>query len=155
MANGHPEAARRLPIALAPLALLAACATYREYEPVVDMAGHTKAAFDYDLLVCRENAKELDVLRGLPFGVIGGAALGSAAAAAAGGSVLAGTATGAAGGAIAGAAAGSLYGRATTAITGRDPHTGEIRQCLQARGYTLLDPDPLAPPTPAPLAPNG
>ncbi len=136
-------AAFRILTALLALAALASCADYPEYQPVVDMAGHAKAAYDYDLLLCRENARELDVLKGAVIGALAGAALGAgigaATGSAAGGAVLGTTA-----GIVGGGGAGSLHGSAATAQTGRDPHEGDIRRCLKARGYRLLDEEPPA-----------
>jgi uncharacterized protein YcfJ len=141
----------RWAVLAAALTGLAACARYHEYQPKVDMTGHTQAQYDYDLLLCRENARELDVLKGAPIGVIAGTALGAGAGALAGDAGM-GAATGAPAGAIAGAAAGSLYGQVETVRTGVDPHAVEIRQCLEQRGYKILDPAPTpaaAPPAPA------
>lgn len=123
------------------LAGLAACTTYPQYEPKVDMAGHTQRDYDYDLEVCRENAKQLDMLKGVGIGAIAGTLMGAGIGSLTGDAAV-GAATGAAGGALTGAAAGSLYEPGKTALTGTDPHAAEIRQCLQQRGYTLLEPEP-------------
>lgn len=149
--EAQKRAAIRVLGAFLALSSLGACASYREYEPTVDMAGHTKANYDYTLLLCRENAKELDILRGAGLGVVVGTALGAGIGAVTG-SALTGAAAGAGGGVMAGAAAGSLYGPANIALGNPDPHAGEIRRCLEARGYTLLDPAP-ATASPAPTAP--
>lgn len=120
---------------------LSACAFPKEYEPVVDMTGHTKAEYDYDLTLCRENAKELDILPGVAIGVVAGAGLGGAFGALAG-DAGAGAAIGVPAGAIAGGAAGSLYQPGKIALEGQDPHAAYVRDCLKGRGYTLLDLEP-------------
>lgn len=147
----HAAMTNRLRMTFLGTALLgvAACTTIPEYQPVVDMTGHTKTQYDYDLTLCRENAKQIDILAGGAIGIIAGTALGAGIGAAAGDAGF-GAATGAAGGVLGGAAAGSLYGTGKTAATGVDPHTGFVRKCLKERGYTLLDPDPTqTPPKPA------
>ena len=132
------------------LALLLACAGMsgcsfpKEYQPDVDMTGHTKAQYDYDLTLCRENAKQLDILPGAVLGVVAGAGLGGAFGAIAG-DAGAGAAIGTPAGAIAGAAAGSLYQPGKIALDGQDPHAGYVRNCLKERGYTLLDAEPAGP----------
>ncbi len=120
---------------------LSTCSFSKEYEPVVDMTGHTKAQYDYDLTLCRENAKELDILPGVAIGVVAGAALGGAFGAIAGDAGN-GAAIGVPAGAIAGGAAGSLYQPGKIALEGQDPHAGYVRDCLKGRGYTLLDLEP-------------
>ena len=117
---------------------MAACSFPKEYEPVVDMAGHTQAQYDYDLTLCRENAKELDILPGVAIGVVVGAGLGGAFGALAGDAGN-GAAIGVPAGAIAGGAAGSLYQPAKISLEGTDPHANYVRECLKGRGYTLLD----------------
>src|SRR5579875_965098 len=114
--------------ALACIAMLGACAGVPEYRPAVDMTGHTQAQYDFDLEVCREDAAQIDILRGAAIGAIAGTATG------------AGAVTGLAGGALAGGAAGSLYGKAETARSGSDPDAPFIRSCMAQRGYVLLDP---------------
>lgn len=120
---------------------LSACTFPKEYEPAVDMTGHTKAQYDYDLTLCRENAKELDILPGVAIGVVAGAGLGGAFGALAG-DAGAGAAIGVPAGAIAGGAAGSLYQPGKIALEGQDPHAAYVRDCLKGRGYDLLDLEP-------------
>jgi uncharacterized protein YcfJ len=134
--------------AAAALALLALLGCAKPYEPAVDMTGHSKAEYDNVLLLCRENAEEMDVLRGVVPGAVAGAALGAASGALLG-SAGSGAATGVGAGAIAGGAAGSAYGPATREMTGRDPHEGFVRDCLRQHGYKLLDEAPAAPPASA------
>ena len=122
---------------------LAACAFPPEYKPVVDMTGHTQAQYDYDLTLCRENAKQLYILPGVAIGVVAGAATGAGVGAVTS-DAGSGAATGVGIGAVSGGAAGSLYPTAKTATTGVDPLAGQIRQCLEQHGYTLLDPSPVA-----------
>jgi len=123
------------------LPALAACALGGEYEPVVDMTGHSKSEYDYDLLVCQENAKQPYIAAGLVFGAFGGAALGAGIGALTS-SAGTGAAIGAGAGALGGAAAGSLYGPATAASSVADPLAGAVRSCLEERGYKVLDPAP-------------
>lgn len=125
------------------LAGVAACTTYPQYQPKVDMAGHTARDYEYDLDVCRENARQLDILKGVGIGVIAGTLMGAGIGSVTGDAGI-GAATGVAGGTLAGAAAGSLYEPGKTALVGTDPHAAEIRQCLQERGYTVLEPGPTA-----------
>ena len=120
---------------------LSACTFPKEYEPVVDMTGHSKAQYDNDLTLCRENAKEFDILPGVAIGAVVGAALGGAFGAIAG-DAGSGAATGVPAGAIAGGAAGSLYQPAKIALGDQDPHASYVRDCLKERGYTLLEPEP-------------
>ncbi len=120
---------------------LSACTFPKEYEPAVDMTGHTRAQYDYDLTLCRENAKELDILPAVAIGVVAGAGLGGAFGALAG-DAGAGAAIGVPAGAIAAGAAGSLYQPGKIALEGQDPHAADVRDCLKGRGYTLLDLEP-------------
>jgi outer membrane lipoprotein SlyB len=131
------------PLAFLCLPALVACAPSAEYAPAVDMTGHAKSQYDYDLLVCRENAKQPYILGGLALGAIGGAAMGAGIGALTG-SAGTGAAVGAGVGMVGGAAAGSLYGPATAETSGVDPLAGAVRQCLEERGYKLLDADPSA-----------
>jgi outer membrane lipoprotein SlyB len=149
MAMRHPirSAPFRL-LSLLWLPALAACALNGEYEPVVDMTGHTKSQYDYDLLVCRENAKQPYIAGGLVFGALGGAALGAGIGALTG-SAGTGAAIGAGAGAVGGAAAGSLYGPGTAQLSNTDPLAGAVRRCLEERGYKVLDPEPAEPSTAA------
>ncbi|HLI13628.1 MAG TPA: hypothetical protein VKY65_18705 [Alphaproteobacteria bacterium] len=125
--------------ALACLAMLGACAGVPEYRPAVDMTGHTQAQYDFDLEVCREDAAQIDILRGAAIGAIAGTAIGAGAGTFLGDTGV-GAVTGLAGGALAGGAAGSLYGKAETARSGSDPDAPFIRSCMAQRGYVLLDP---------------
>ena len=123
---------------------LAACATDPRagtYRPTVDMTGRTQAQYDYDLLTCRENARQQDIVTGVVIGVLAGAALGALGGAIAGDAGT-GAALGAPGGAVLGGAAASAYGDIRTANGAEDPYAPRIKSCLIEKGYTILDPKP-------------
>lgn len=118
--------------------LLSACTATAQYQPKVDMAGKTQAEYDYDLLICRENARQVDIAMGVVIGVVAGAALGALGGAIAGDAGT-GAAIGAAGGAVVGGAAASAHGDIKAANAAEDPMAKRIRACMTERGYTVLD----------------
>lgn len=121
---------------LAVAALLTACGDKKPYVPQVDMTGHTKGQYDYDLLVCQENARQMDIAPAVVIGVTAGAALGAAGGAIAGGAAGTGAAIGAAGGGILGGAGASAYDDVATS-KGSNRMVTRIRECMAAKGYKL------------------
>ncbi len=130
--------ARRKATALLAAAALAACATAPAYRPAVDMTGKTTAEYDYDLHLCRENARQVDIVWGVALGIVFGAAFGALGGALAGDAGT-GAALGAAGGAVAGGAGTSAYNDIKAANAAEDPMAKRIRACMVERGYTILD----------------
>jgi hypothetical protein len=122
---------------------LAACAFEPQYEPKVDMTGHTAAGYAYDLDSCRADARQMDILKGAGIGLVAGAAAGAGIGAIVG-NAGAGAGTGAAVGLFSGAASGSAYEPGRTALTGQDPDAAFVRSCLDSRGYKLIDDTPIA-----------
>ena len=112
---------------LAVAAALAACGDKKPYVPQVDMTGHTKGQYDYDLLVCQENARQQDVAPGVVLGVTAGAA---------GGAIAGNAALGAMVGAVAGGAATSGYDDVATS-KGSNRMVVRIRECMAAKGYKI------------------
>jgi hypothetical protein len=132
---------RRL-VAVGLVLSLSACAvdTVRgTYRPAVDMAGRTEAQYDYDLLVCRESARQQDIITGVVIGVLAGAAFGALGGALAGDAGT-GAAIGAPAGALLGGAAASAYGDVRTGTEAADPYAGRVKACLVEKGYTILAP---------------
>lgn len=132
--NRHSRRVGALGLAL----LLSACAATPQYRPKVDMAGKTPAEYDYDLLICRENARQVDIVMGVAIGVVAGAALGALGGAIAGDAGT-GAAIGAASGAVAGGAVASASNDVKAANAAEDPMAKRIRACMTERGYTVLD----------------
>ncbi|MCX7354244.1 MAG: hypothetical protein NTY59_05330 [Alphaproteobacteria bacterium] len=117
----------RILTVLAVAAALAACGDKKPYVPQVDMTGHTKGQYDYDLLVCQENARQQDVAPGVVLGVTAGAA---------GGAIAGNAALGAMVGAVAGGAATSGYDDVATS-KGSNRMVVRIRECMAAKGYKI------------------
>ena len=112
---------------LAMAAALAACGDKKPYVPQVDMTGHTKGQYDYDLLTCQENARQQDIAPG----VVLGATVGTAAGAIGGNAAL-----GAMAGVAAGGAGTSAYDDIATS-KGSNRMVIRIRECMAAKGYKL------------------
>jgi len=125
--------ARHVIAALAMLGALEGCAKPAPYRPPVDMTGRTEVDYDYDLLYCREAARQQDVASGVAVGVVAGAVLGPAIGAASGAGAGVGITAGVPAGAVAGGAAASAYDQATNA-----QYRNPIDACMQRRGWTLL-----------------
>jgi outer membrane lipoprotein SlyB len=131
-------ASRRMPVAATTAALfatalgLSACAG-ADYRPVVDMRGHSEAAYDRDVAECqqtartaRNNTKEAENAGiGAAAGGAGGAVLGAI-----GGSPLLGAGVGA----LAGLVGTGGYEEATT----EKREERIVRNCMRARGYSIL-----------------
>ncbi|MGE0094856.1 MAG: hypothetical protein AB7M05_07675 [Alphaproteobacteria bacterium] len=117
----------RILTVLAMAAALAACGDKKPYVPQVDMTGHTKGQYDYDLLTCQENARQQDIAPG----VVLGATVGVAAGAIGGNAAL-----GAMAGVAAGGAGTSAYDDIATS-KGSNRMVIRIRECMAAKGYTL------------------
>ncbi|MFO0997758.1 MAG: hypothetical protein U1F33_13840 [Alphaproteobacteria bacterium] len=122
---------------LALSALLAACAEPAPYQPLVDMSGRTEADYKYDLLYCREAARQRDIATGVGIGVLAGAALGPVVGAASGAGAGVGVATGVPAGAVAGGTAASVHDQAIDA-----QFKDSIDRCMVDRGWTLRNPQP-------------
>ena len=112
---------------LAVAAALAACGDKKPYVPQVDMTGHTKGQYDYDLLVCQENARQQDVAPGVVLGATAGVAAGA---------IAGNAALGAMAGAVAGGAATSGYDDVATS-KGSNRMVVRIRECMAAKGYKI------------------
>jgi hypothetical protein len=125
--------AKHLFAVLAALGTLAGCAKPEPYRPAVDMTGRTEVDYNYDLLYCREAARQQDVASGVAVGVAAGAVLGPVIGAASGAGAGVGIATGVPAGAVAGGAAASAYDQANNA-----QYRNPIDACMQQRGWTLL-----------------
>lgn len=129
----------RIVTALALAAALTACGDKKPYTPQVDMTGHTKGQYDYDLLTCQENARQQDIAPAVVLGVTAGAALGAAGGAIAG-SAASGAALGAMAGAVGGGAGASAYDDVATS-NGSNRMVVRIRECMAAKGYKLTGMD--------------
>ncbi len=119
------------------LLLVAACAQ-TSYQPVVDFASSRKPAADYDrdLGECQQLAAQRnpgsDAATGGALGAVGGGALGAALGAILGGG------RGAAMGAAVGAVGGGAGGAAGAGTAGMKNQRTIIKNCLSARGYTVV-----------------
>ncbi len=132
------SASRRMSVARTTAAMLAtalgvgACAG-ADYRPVVDMRGHTEAAYDRDVAECQQTARTArnntneaeNAGIGAAAGGAGGAVLGAI-----GGSPLLGAGVGA----LAGLVGTGGYEEATTEK--REEHI--VKNCMRARGYSIL-----------------
>jgi hypothetical protein len=124
--------APRLVAALLGTAVVSGCAG-ADYRPVVDMRGHSEAAYDRDLAACQQVARAARNSKAETENAGIGAAAGGA-----GGALL-----GAIGGnALLGAGVGALAGLAGTAgYAETQTETREeriVRHCMRVRGYTIL-----------------
>jgi outer membrane lipoprotein SlyB len=113
---------------------LSACAGGgAEYQPVVDMSGHTRQAYDRDIAACQQTARSVrnnaDVAEDAGMAAAGGGALGAVAGAIGGDPLL-----GAGVGALAGLVGGGGYAEATT----ENREERVVKNCMHARGYTVL-----------------
>lgn len=117
----------RILTVLAVAAALAACGDKKPYVPQVDMTGHTKGQYDYDLLVCQENARQQDVAPGVVLGATAGVAAGA---------IAGNAALGAMAGAVAGGAGASAYDDVATS-KGSNRMVVRIRECMAAKGYKV------------------
>ncbi len=121
-----------LPVLL--LAGLAACA--QTHQPIVDLGGRDTARYQQDLFECRQYAEQVSPVGDAAVGAVGGAAAGAALGATTG-LVLGGVGTGEA--ALFGAAAGGLLGLGGGALHGAAEQQTIIDNCLQGRGYRILN----------------
>ena len=113
---------------------LSACAGGgADYRPVVDMSGHTQAAYDRDIVACQQTARaarnNTDIAEDAGMAAVGGGAVGAVAGAIGGAPLL-----GAGVGALAGVVGGGGYAEATT--ENREEHI--VRNCMHVRGYSIL-----------------
>jgi predicted small lipoprotein YifL len=106
---------------------LAACGDKKPYVPQVDMTGHTKGQYDYDLLTCQENARQQDIAPGVVLGATAGVAAGA---------IGGNAALGAMAGVAAGGAGTSAYDDIATS-NGSNRMVIRIRECMAAKGYKL------------------
>jgi hypothetical protein len=104
-----------------------------DYRPVVDMRGHTEAAYRQDLAACQQKARGVrnnaDVAEDAGIGAVGGAA-GGAVLGAIGGAPGLGTGVGA----LAGLVGGGGYKEVQT----ENREERVVTNCIRARGYTVL-----------------
>jgi outer membrane lipoprotein SlyB len=117
----------RAPAILAIALCLSACAGIgADYRPVVDMSGHTQAAYDRDVAACQQTAAAVRnntrAVEDAGMGVAGGSALGFNDGGIGGDPLLA---AGAGGGGYEEAAAENHEQRI-------------VKNCMRARGYTIL-----------------
>jgi len=113
--------------------LLAGCATTdRINAPIVDLKNATMAdrqAYQADLNECSQYADEVQTAGKVGAGAVGGAVVGGAVGAIFGGSD----------GAAKGAGSGAVVGGASGAGDGAKERSRVIKNCLRARGYTVLN----------------
>lgn len=111
---------------------LSACAG-ADFRPVVDMRGHTDAAYDRDLATCQQEARGVrnntDIAEDAGAGALGGAAVGAVGGAIGGAPLL-----GAGVGALAGLVGGGGYKEAQT----ENREQRIVKNCMRARGYNVL-----------------
>lgn len=108
------------------LLALAGCAG--NPRPIVDMRGVDAEAYAADRAECEELSREVNVA--------GGTARGAAAGAAVGGAVGAVRRDGRV---AEGAGVGAIYGGASSASANERERQRVVRNCLRARGYTVLN----------------
>lgn len=122
------------PAILAIVLGLTACAdTGASYRPVVDMSGHTQAAYDRDIAACQETAhaarNNTNIAEDAGIGAAGGGALGAVAGAIGGAPLL-----GAGVGALAGLVGTGGYEELNT----ENREQRIVTNCMHARGYKVL-----------------
>jgi outer membrane lipoprotein SlyB len=113
--------------------LLAGCAG-ADYQPVVDMRGHSAAGYDADLAQCQYTARRVrnneNTAEDAGVGALGGAALGAV-----GGAIGGNAGLGAGVGALAGLVGTGAYEEAKT----ENREETIVKNCMRARGYNVLD----------------
>lgn len=122
------------PAVLATALFLSACAGGgADYRPVVDMSGHSEAAYDRDLAACQQTAhtarNNTDIAEDAGLGAAGGGALGLVGGAI-GGNPLLGLGVGA----LAGGVGVGGYEEAKT----ENREERVVKNCMSARGYRIL-----------------
>ncbi len=122
----------QLSAVLAATLCLSACAG-AQYQPVVDMRGHTEAAYDRDLAACQETAStarnNTNIAEDAGMGAVGGAGIGAVAGAIGGAPGL-----GAGVGALAGLLGTGAYEEGKT----ENREQRIVKNCMSDRGYTVL-----------------
>ena len=120
------------PVVLATALFLSACAG-ADYRPVVEMSGHSEAAYDRDLAACQQTARtarnNTDIAEDAGLGAAGGGALGLVGGAI-GGNPLLGLGVGA----LAGGVGVGGYEEAKT----ENREERIVKNCMSARGYRIL-----------------
>jgi outer membrane lipoprotein SlyB len=115
------------------LCLTACAGGGADYRPIVDLSGHSQAAYDRDVAACQQTARaarnNTNIAEDAGLGAAGGGALGAVAGAIGGDPLL-----GAGVGALAGLAGGGGYAEATT----ENREERIVKNCVRARGYTIL-----------------
>jgi outer membrane lipoprotein SlyB len=123
---------RSVPAALCVVLGLSSCAG-ADVRPVVDMRGHTDAAYAQDLGVCQQQARTVrnntNVAEDAGIGALGGAALGAV-----GGAIGGAPGLGAGVGALAGLIGGGGFKEAQT----ENREETVVKSCMRARGYNVL-----------------
>lgn len=113
--------------------LLSACAG-ADYQPVVDMHGHSAVAYQADLSQCQQTARSArnntNIAEDAGIGAVGGAALGAV-----GGAIGGNAGLGAGVGALAGLVGGAGFKEART----EEREETIVKNCMRARGYKVLD----------------
>ena len=121
----------RLPVMAATL-FLSACAG-ADYQPVVDMRGHSDAAYDRDVATCQDTARtarnNTNIAEDAGIGALGGAALGAV-----GGAIGGAPGLGAGVGALAGLAGVGGYEEANT----ENREERIVKNCMRSHGYAIL-----------------
>ncbi len=127
-----PGSAPLLAAALTALIALSGCAG-ADFRPVVDMRGHTQAQYDEALAACQRDARGVrnntDIAEDAGIGALGGAALGAIAGGIGGSPGL---------GAGVGALAGGIGGGGYKEIQTENREERIVKNCMQARGFTVL-----------------
>lgn len=105
-------------------AVITGCAAHPD--PIVDMKGVDKEAFNEDWQECEEYTEEILISRGIVKGTATGAAVGAI--------------SGAIGGDVGeGAAYGGLYGGTRSGLDADRERQKVFKRCLQGRGYKVLN----------------
>ncbi len=113
-------------ILIAALLALSACAG--NPRPIVDLRGVDEEAYAADLAECEELSREVNVAGGTARGAAAGAAVGGAV-----GAVRRGGSIGESAG------VGAIYGGASSASANERERQRVVKNCLRARGYTVLN----------------
>lgn len=108
---------------------LCSCAGLTKYEPIIDTQGVDLAAYEEDLVQCREFGEQVSVGKRTAGGAATGAAVGAAAGAVFGNGNMAGRMGG----------FGGVTGGAGGAGRGYGERAEVIRNCLLGRGYRVLN----------------